>query len=90
MSQSLVEAVDARVAILAGRVDDLERCVETLNLKVADLLVLALNGRPIPADFGRMKYFHRNGGLKAGNRLSDAPESTDQTNHAPTTQEMSR
>ena len=82
MSIDYVKVVDGRVAALTQRVDDLERSVARLNARTADLLALwsqALDGRPVPRDFGQFKH---EGLKRAGTwtlRLLDAPESPEPT-----------
>ena len=92
MSIDYVKVVDGRVAALTQRVDDLERATARLNTRVADLLALwsqALDGRPIPRDFGQFKH---EGLKRAGTytqRLSDRPESPNGSDLEPVTQPIS-
>ena len=93
MSVDYLKVVDGRVAALTQRVDNLERSIARLNAMVADLLVLwsqALDGRPVPRDFGQFKH---EGLKRAGTwtqRLSDAPESLEPTDHEQLTLENAR
>lgn len=88
-----VNAVDGRVQVLTGRVDDLEKATARLNLMVSDLLRLwsLVRDRPIPDDFGNLKHPRRDGTVHAqfqDRSRSDAPESKVSPNHAPATLEQ--
>ena len=78
----LVKVVDARLQVLTGRVDDLERVCGVLIARLTDLeaLVVLVAGRDLPGDHGRRKFAMNDGTVKPMNRgPSDAPESPEPT-----------